>query len=423
MKFLNKNDFENLNSNDKFVKVCRELYGSDCDTQAMSDRYLKLYNEHSKKYSGEALVFSSPGRIEVCGNHTDHNNGKVLCASISVDTLAIVTPITERVITVASEGYPPVSVNIDDLIKREDEYGTSEALVRGVCAYYVDQGFKIGGFYATTTSNVFKGAGVSSSASFEVLICEILNVICNNGMIDAVTKAKASHHAESVYFGKPCGLMDQSAIALGGVSYIDFESTDEPIIEKINWDFDMDIVLCNCGGDHCNLTDEYASIRIDMEAVAVALGASKLRFVSKKKFERNLPKLQEKFNGKQLLRAMHFFRENDRVEAAVKAIKTGNASKFKQCINDSGSSSYKLLQNCYISTDTAQRIPLALAIIDNASNSVACRVHGGGFAGTVIAFGSKKIIAACKKQLIAVFGNNNVHSIKIRNIGTCQVNL
>lgn len=423
MKFLNRSDYEKLSVSEKFADVCRELYGSNCDIDAMADRYLSLYNAHAAKYDGNTLVFSSPGRIEVCGNHTDHNNGKVLCASISVDTLAIVTPINERVITVASEGYPPVTVNIDNIMARPEEFGTSEALVRGVCAYYVNKGYKTGGFYATTTSNVFKGAGVSSSASFEVLICEILNVLYNGGNIDAVTKAKASHHAESVFFGKPCGLMDQSAIALGGVSFIDFENTEEPVIEKIAWGFDMDILLCNCGGDHCNLTDEYASIRTDMEAVAVAMGVSKLRFVTKNKFTRNLPKLQKRFTGKQLLRAMHYFRENERVVSAVKAIKAANASKFKQCINESGSSSYKLLQNCYVNTDTAQRIPLALAVINDVSASIACRVHGGGFAGTVIAFGSGSAMANCKKQLVPIFGENNVHMIKIRNHGTCQVEL
>lgn len=422
MKFWTKNDFEGLLINERFNSVCKELYGPNADVDYQASRYLKLYYEHSKSYS-EALVFSSPGRIEVCGNHTDHNNGKVLCASISVDTLAIVTPIEENIVTVASEGYPSVNVNIDDLMEHLNEQGTSEALVRGVAAYFKQNGYNIGGFYATTSSNVFKGAGVSSSASFEVLIAEIFNVVYNESKIDAVTKAKASHYAESAYFGKPCGLMDQSAIALGGVSYIDFEDTENPKIEKINWGLNLDILLCNCGGDHCNLTGEYAAIRSDMEIVAMALGAKTLRFVGERKFERNLPKLQTQLTGRQILRAMHFFEENKRVEKAVNAIKSDNAAVFKKCINESGASSYDKLQNCYVNTDMAQRIPLALGIIGGGYGACACRVHGGGFAGTIIAFASQRAIAVARKRLLPVFGDKNIHVINIRNSGTCEVTL
>ena len=269
MKFLNKQDFDNLASNANFAKECAVLYSKSNDFDYQVKRYQNLYKIHSE-FSGEnVLIFSSPGRIEVCGNHTDHNNGKVLCASISVDTVAMVTPVVEDVITVASVGYPPLVVDINDLEPKTSEYGKSEGLVRGVCAYFKKNGYKIGGFYATTTSDVFKGAGVSSSACFEVLICEILNVLFNGGKMDALTKAYASHLAESVYFGKPSGLMDQSAIALGGVSYIDFKDTKAPEVESIPWKFEnVDIVLVNCGGDHCGLTDQYASIRTEMEDVA-----------------------------------------------------------------------------------------------------------------------------------------------------------
>ena len=256
MKFLNKLDFENIGNNANFAKECARLYAKNNGLDYQIKRYKDLYKIHSE-FSGEnVLLFSSPGRIEVCGNHTDHNNGKVLCASISVDTIAMVTPVLESTITIASVGYPPFVVDINDLEPKTSEYGKSEGLVRGVCAYFKQNGYQIGGFYATTTSDVFKGAGVSSSACFEVLVCEILNVLYNNGKMDALTKAYASHLAESVYFGKPCGLMDQSAIALGGVSYIDFKDTKAPQVESIPWQFEgVDIVLVNCGGDHCGLTD------------------------------------------------------------------------------------------------------------------------------------------------------------------------
>ena len=211
---ITKTFLETLSENPSFKEYVEKLYGGGLEYQAA--RYKKIYDLHVATYDGEISFYSSPGRIELCGNHTDHNNGKVLCASISVDTVACVTPLEGKVV-VASIGYPEVVVDLNDLEANSEEYGSSEALVRGVLAYYKQNGYKIGGFAATTSSDVFKGAGVSSSASFEVLICEILNKMYNGGVIDKITKAKAAHYAESIYFGKPCGLLDQSAISLGGV--------------------------------------------------------------------------------------------------------------------------------------------------------------------------------------------------------------
>lgn len=419
---ITKSVVDTLRDNEKFRQCVNTLYGKNrLDYQA--DRYKQIYDLHTANYQGEVSFFSSPGRIEVCGNHTDHNNGKVLCASITVDTVACVTPLEGKVV-IASVGYPVVEVSLDDLKPNSEEYGTSEALVRGVLAYYVQNGYKIGGFAATTSSDVFKGAGVSSSACFEVLVCEILNVMFNEGKIDKVTKAKASHYAESIFFGKPCGLMDQSAIALGGVSYIDFKSTANPKIKTIDWKFDdVTIVLTNTGGDHCDLTSQYADIRSEMEWVAAQFNVRKLRKVKEEEFYAALPELQNKVSGRAILRAMHYFEENKRVEAGARAVKNAKFKKFAEVINGSGQSSYELLQNCYPLGDTVQRIPLALALSKKNEAVKAVRVHGGGFAGTIIAFVDNNGVDEYVKQMKSVFGDNCVYCIGVRNEGTCKVEL
>ena len=410
---------EQLKKNAAFKDAVSALYSGGLDYQA--ERYASLYAKHSEKYGVGGKFFSSPGRIEVIGNHTDHNNGKVLCASISVDNLGCVTPMEGKII-VASIGYPVVEVDIDDLLPNADEYGKSEALVRGVIAYYKEHGYKVGGFAATTTSDVFNGAGVSSSASFELLVCEILNVMYNDGKIDAVTKARAAQYAENVYFGKPCGLLDQCAISLGGVSYIDFKSIEDLEIANVEWSFpDIDIVLTNTGGDHADLTDQYASIRSEMEQVAAAMGGAKLRDVNESDFYAAIPQLQNKVSGRAILRAIHYFDENARVEKALDAVRACDAAAFGAMINASGVSSYELLQNCYPLGDTAQRIPLGLAIGKRLPGVLATRVHGGGFAGTIIAYVRRANTDAYVERMRSVFGDGNVYRIGVRNSGTREV--
>lgn len=412
---------QQLKDSKQFRDTVSALYGGGLDYQAQ--RYAMLYNKHCESFGKGGAFFSSPGRIEVIGNHTDHNNGKVLCASISVDNLGCVTPLDGKII-VASIGYPVVEVDVNDLLPNAEEYGKSEALVRGVIAYYKEHGFAVGGFAATTTSDVFNGAGVSSSASFELLVCEILNVMYNGGKIDAVTKARAAQYAENVYFGKPCGLLDQSAISLGGVSYIDFKSIENLEIASVAWSFsDLDIVLTNTGGDHADLTDQYASIRSEMEEVAAAMGAEKLRGVDEKAFFDELPSLQHKVSGRAILRAIHYFDENVRVEKALDAVRTCDVARFAEMINASGASSYELLQNCYPLGDTAQRIPLGLAIGRRMPGVLATRVHGGGFAGTVIAYVRRADTAAYVERMKSVFGDKNVYVIGVRNCGTRAVEL
>ena len=396
------------------------LYKSNLENQF--SRYENLKHKHMYAFSGEPVMFSSPGRIEIAGNHTDHNRGKVLCAAITIDTLAAVTANNDMVINILSEGYPPVSVDITDLEVKETEKGTSEALVRGVARGMADRGYKIGGFSASTVTDVFKGAGVSSSAAFEVLVAEIINELYNQGKVSKMEKAIISQFAENNFFGKPSGLMDQSAISLGGISFIDFREPSSPVVEKVKWVFeDVAVVIVNCGGDHCNLTPEYASIRQEMEQVAKIFSKNTLRDVAEKNFYDNINILREKVSGRAILRAIHFFDENKRVERMVKAIKEGNKDKVFELINESGDSSYKLLQNCYVASDKEQSIPLALALSQKHPASLARRVHGGGFAGTILNFVKENNKEDFAQYMGKIFGKNNVYILDIREDGAVKV--
>jgi len=415
---------EEIKNDSNFVDRIKELYGHNVDFRQVSERYTQLASEHINRFGEKNIrFFSSPGRIEICGNHTDHNHGKVLCASVTVDTLSAVTLSKEKWVKIYSHGYPLIEVNIDELKKVDREKSTSTALVRGVAAYLINNGYKVGGFCATTTSNVFRGAGVSSSSSFECLIAEIFNQLYNNGELDAITKAKASQYAECEYFGKPCGLLDQSAIALGGVSYIDFANPETPVVEKLSWTFeDTSIVLVNTGGDHCNLTNCYADIKTEMEEVANFFGKVKLRELEEEDFYAALPILKTKFSGRALLRAIHFFRENKRVDMAVKTLKNKD-DEFFDFIEDSGASSMNYLQNCYPPSDTAQNIPLALSIAHRLDGVKAARVHGGGFAGTIIIFADKTKVKHIADTMKVFYGADSVFEVDVRASGACDTGM
>lgn len=413
---------KSLLENKKFLKTANALYGGNIEKAA--ERYEALATEHSKNVDGEIIFYSASGRIEVCGNHTDHNNGKVLCAAVSVDLLACVTPLQEQKIVVKSLGYPVVEVDISDLSIHEEEKGGSFALVRGVCKAFKDRGYNIGGFYATTVSDVFKGAGMSSSASFEVLVSAILDNLYNGDSISAVEKAIISQYAENVYFGKPSGLMDQSAIALGGVSFIDFEDPSAPKVEKLDWNFDdTTVFVVNCGGDHCNLTPQYAAIREEMEAIAKEFGVEKLRFVNEDEFYMSIPALKNKFSGRAILRAMHYYEENERVELLREAIRSGDEELAYDIISASGISSYQKLQNCYAEGDPSEPIPLALALCGALEGVMAYRVHGGGFAGTILAFVDNDSADDFHDFMAHTFGDSNVYRLKIRNEGGTRLDL
>lgn len=390
-----------------------------------SDFFKRVESIRSKHQSlfGNAdnlRYFSSPGRIEICGNHTDHQNGEVLCASVNLDTLAVVSPTQASEIVICSMGYPLIKVDLNDLSLVDSEIGSSTAIVKGVCKYYIDHGYNVKGFNACATSNVFKGAGISSSASFELLICTILNELFNDGKIDPIEMSVASHYAESVYFGKPCGLLDQCAIAFGGICYIDFKS-GMPEATSIPVSLPLNVILVNTEGDHSNLTDQYAQIRIDMNDVAKQFGKKVLREVDEKDFYENMPALRSKVSGRAILRAIHFYNENRRVENARDAVINGDMDAFCEAINASGASSLAYLQNCYPSGDSAQVIPSAVEVLKSLDGIKAGRVHGGGFAGTVLALGEKNEEFTGGEVLDSVFGHDNYYIVNIRPTGATEI--
>lgn len=398
-----------------------ELYGSK-NLDLQSKRYADIGEKFKNKYGAYDFFVSSSGRIEICGNHTDHNHGMALASAIDLDTVSAVKKVDGNIITVDSEGYEPFSVDITDLEKREDEEGTSIALVKGICKYLVDSGYKIGAFQAYTQSRVFKGAGVSSSASFELLIAKTISALFNDDKISPEVLVQCSHYAENVYFGKPCGLLDQTAIGMGGISYIDFNDPTNPVVETIPAQFEnLSIVLVNTGGDHSDLTGAYADVKGEMQSIAKYFSKDYLRDVERKEFLDSLPALCEKFSGRAVMRAEHFFKENERVQTAKRALSQKDFDLFYDMVNKSGDSSYKLLQNCYVEGDRTQRIPLALCIADNLEGVYAKRVHGGGFAGTVILFVQSDKEEYICQSMAKVFGEQNVFALGIRNCGPIAI--
>lgn len=409
-------------TNEKFEKACKDVFHA-CKNEEIS-RFEELIGMHKSTFNTEDVeFFSSPGRIEIVGNHTDHNGGKVLCAAINFDTLASVSKRTDGIIEVKSKGYPMLRVDVEHPDFAVSEIGTSLALIKGVVDYFKRSGKTVGGFSACMTSNVPKGSGVSSSSSFELAIAEILNVLYNDSSLDPVFKAKASQYAENTFFGKPCGLMDQSAIALGGVDFIDFASFDEPIIEKAHWNFDdLDIYVIATGGDHSDLTDDYAAIPQEMKEVASLFGAKLLHEIPRDKWERDKHNIVGKVSERAYLRAEHFFEENARVENALKAVKNGNEDEFLSIVNESGLSSRRKLQNTYSPASRNHNLENALDRVVKIEGVVASRVHGGGFAGTILVF-AKKSETGVDNALEIMFGTENVFKLAIRDSGATKLDL
>ncbi len=409
-------------TNEKFEKACKDVFHA-CKNEEIS-RFEELIGMHKSTFNTEDVeFFSSPGRIEIVGNHTDHNGGKVLCAAINFDTLASVSKRTDGIIEVKSKGYPMLRVDVEHPDFAVSEIGTSLALIKGVVDYFKRSGKTVGGFSACMTSNVPKGSGVSSSSSFELAIAEILNVLYNDSSLDPVFMAKASQYAENTFFGKPCGLMDQSAIALGGVDFIDFASFDEPIIEKAHWNFDdLDIYVIATGGDHSDLTDDYAAIPQEMKEVASLFGAKLLHEIPRDKWERDKNNIVGKVSERAYLRAEHFFEENARVENALKAVKDGNEDEFLSIVNESGLSSRRKLQNTYSPASRNHNLENALDRVVKIEGVVASRVHGGGFAGTILVF-AKKSETGVDNALEIMFGTENVFKLAIRDSGATKLDL
>ncbi len=387
-------------------------------------RFLEVLASFEELFGADRDVelFSAPGRSEVGGNHTDHNHGRVLAAGISLDAIAVASKNDENIIRIKSAGYAMDTVECADLEIKEEQMGKSISLIRGIAARFVELGYNIGGFDATTASKVLSGSGLSSSAAFEVLVCTILNHLYNDGKISPVEIAQISQYAENVFFGKPCGLLDQMACSVGGFVTIDFNDPSKPIIEKVDFDFAScghSLCIVDTKGSHSDLTDEYASVRQEMEGVAQCVGKKVLRETDKKTVLENAQQIAEKLGERAVLRAIHFFNDNDRVVKQVEALSNKDFETFKKLVIESGLSSYMYNQNVYACKDPKhQLLSLALAVSEEIlKGKGAWRVHGGGFAGTIQAFVPDELLEEYKKTMNALFGDDACYVLSIRPFG------
>lgn len=406
----------------------KAVYVTDSAVEAQKPRYIRLINEFINLFGEDrdVIITSAPGRTEVCGNHTDHNNGKVLAASVNLDAVAVAAKNDEDTVRVKSDGHKMNVVDTSELLPDESEFGHSTAMVRGVVAKISGLGYKIGGFDCVTTSDVIGGSGLSSSAAFEVLLGTTLSYLYNDGVINSVEIAKTAQYSENVFFGKPCGLLDQMASSVGTFVTIDFESTENPKIKKVDFDFSKSghaLCIVDTGGSHSDLTDDYAAVRGEMESVAQAMGKDVLREIDFDDFKKAIPSLLGRVSDRALLRAFHFYRENTRVEKAVSALESNNFDEFKKVINESGRSSYMYNQNVYTPKNPAeQKISLALCISEDILGvDGAYRVHGGGFAGTIQAFVPMEQLDEYKTSIENVFGKGSCHVLIIRPVGGTRV--
>ena len=367
-------------------------------------------------------LFSAPGRTEIGGNHTDHQHGCVLAAAVNLETLADVSLNESDMIWVQSEGYPAFGVDLTDLSVHEEEKNTTAALVRGVAAAFAQRGAKLRGFDMAVTSTVLPGSGLSSSAAFEVLIGTILNELFFDKKLSAVEIAQIGQYAENVYFGKPCGLMDQMASSVGGMVYIDFADSENPIVEKIDFDFQKegyDLCIIDSGADHADLTDEYAAITRELKELCAFFGKDYLRQIPEAEFMAALPTLRGKVSDRAILRAMHVYRENDRVIAQATALKNGVLETFLRLVKESGHSSWMYMQNINpAGAVQKQPVAFALALCDSLLRGKgAYRVHGGGFAGTVQAFVPHHMLDGFKEAVEAGLGKGSCHVLNVRPYG------
>lgn len=410
----------------EFLERLSVVYGDEAKLQ--QDRFYNLAETFEKDFAGcdDIRFFSAPGRTEVGGNHTDHNNGKVLAAAVNLDAIAAVSKRDDGIICVNSAGYTPITVDSADHEIKDNEAGKSDALIRGVCARFKELGYNYGGFNASVTSRVLSGSGLSSSAAYEVLIGTILNYLYNDGKISAVEIAQISQYAENVYFKKPCGLMDQTACSVGGFVQIDFEDTSKPVINKVDFDIAKHgYILCivDTGGNHADLTGDYASIRLEMNSVAEYFGKNVLRQVDEKEVFENIGEIRKKTGDRAIERAIHFYNENKRVERLANALSDGNFDEFKNIIIESGKSSYMYNQNCFtLSNPDEQPVALALCICEELlKGKGAYRVHGGGFAGTIQAFVPETDAESFVASMRKIFGENSCYILKVRSHGGCEI--
>ena len=400
------------------------MYGKNADIiQKQKIRYLALIDKFKIfSKSNEAELFTSPGRTEIGGNHTDHNYGRVLAGAVNLDNIAVAAPNHTNIIRIQSDGYPAFEVDLSSLKPDKKELYTSSALVRGICSRMKELGYYIGGFDACIDGRVPKGSGLSSSASFEVLIGSIVSELFNNGKLDPIQNAIIGQYAENHYFGKPCGLMDQTACSMGGLITIDFKDPLKPIVKKVKFDFvstGYALVITDTGGTHAELNEEYASLPSEMKAVAAELGAKVLREVTLQQILNKIPEIREKTGDRAILRAIHFQGDNQRVTQQVAALEKNDFKAFLGMVIDSGNSSFMYNQNIFPVTDVKEQgVSLALALSYLVlKGEGAWRVHGGGFAGTIQAFVPGHLTDKYISTLEHVFGKNSCHLLFIREKG------
>ena len=414
---------------DKALAALYALDGSAQRLEEARDRAIRTTEAFAARYGAHApgaALFSGPGRTEIGGNHTDHQHGRVLCGSVDLDMLACAAPNGTRLARIQSEGYPALEVDLDDLSPKKEEENTSAALVRGVAAKIKELGYGLSGFDACATSTVLSGSGLSSSAAYEVLIGNIFNHFCCDDRLDPIAIAKIGQYAENVYFGKPCGLMDQMGSSVGGAVFIDFNEPNHPVVEKVDYDFTKSghaLCIVDTGSSHGDLTDDYAAVTREMGAVAARFGKSVLRDVPVTDFRAAIPALRQECGDRAVLRAMHFY-DDDRLAAQeADALKHGNFGVFLNIVNASGLSSSLRLQNTWsISDPRQQAIPLALTVGGYILDGMgAIRVHGGGFAGTIQAWVPEERLALFRDGMDALFGAGKCHVLRIRPVGGCVV--
>ncbi len=399
------------------------------DTAPYAERFLEVIQglEDTFGPAEDVRLFSAPGRTEIGGNHTDHQHGCVLAAGLNLDVIGAVRLNGTNTVRIKSKGYPMDEIRLDDLEIRESEFDRASALIRGILRKYRDMGYSLRGFDAYTLSSVLKGSGMSSSAAFEVLVGTIVNGLFCQGEVDAVEIAKIGQYAENVYFGKPSGLMDQMASSVGAVVAIDFADPEKPQVEKVEFDFTQSghaLCIIDSGADHADLTSEYAQITVEMKQVAGFFGKQVLREVDPQEFAQKLPQVREACqNDRAVLRAMHFFNENQRAQDEVAALRDGDFEVFLDIVKQSGYSSYMYLQNVFAaSMPKQQAVSLALALCGEIlGGRGAYRVHGGGFAGTVQAFVPEDILAEFQEKIEAVLGQGMCHVLAVRPVGGMEL--
>lgn len=412
---------------EKVQDQLRYLYGSDKEiVEKQTKRYADLLLRHTALFGerSDVQLISAPGRTEIGGNHTDHNNGRVLAASVNLDALCAASSRDDLKVCFHSEGYDPIEMDLTDLSVHPEETGTTKGLIRGVAYGMKQAGYRIGGFDAAVTSTVAGGSGLSSSAALEVMLTGVLDSLYNEFKMPYVLRAQISKQAENIYFGKPSGLLDQMASAAGGLVTVDFRDTDRPEVEAISYDFakkGYSLVVVATGGSHANLTDHYAAIPAEMKSVAQCFGQPVLRGLTVEQMTEKIGELRSKVSDRALLRAFHFIQEDERVPEQVAALKEDRIRDFLKLIIDSGRSSYMYLQNIY--ADPAdQSLSLALYLAENMlQGRGAWRIHGGGFAGTTLNFVPQDLTEKFVNVMEQAFGKGACSVLNIRPVGAARV--